>query len=58
VKRTIVVPLLVIVTLLVTCSTSGAMSLKAASKQYLSDVAPANAALKSFESESDLAALR
>jgi hypothetical protein len=51
VKRTIVVPLLAIATLLLTSSTSGAMSLKAAGKQYLMDVAPANAALKSFESE-------
>jgi hypothetical protein len=51
VKRTIVVPVLVIATLLLTSSTSGAMSLKAAGKQYLTDVAPADAALKSFESE-------
>ena len=50
-KRTIVVPLLVIATLLLTSLTSGAMSVKAAGKQYLSDVAPANAALRSFESE-------
>ncbi|MGC1237788.1 MAG: hypothetical protein WA860_03250 [Acidimicrobiales bacterium] len=50
-KRTIVVPLLVIATLLLTSSMSSAMGLKSAGKQYLTDVAPANAALKSFESE-------
>jgi hypothetical protein len=51
VKRAIVVPLLMIATLLLTPSTSDAMSLKAASRQYLLDVAPANAALKSFDAE-------
>ncbi len=47
-KRVIVVPVLVIATLILTSSTSGAISNKAAGKQYLKDVASANAALKTI----------
>jgi hypothetical protein len=49
VKRVIVVPVLVIATLILTSSTSGAISNKAAGN--LKDVASANAALKTFGSE-------
>jgi hypothetical protein len=51
VKRVIVVPVLVIAALILTSSTSGAISNKAAGKQYLKDVASANAALETFGSE-------
>jgi hypothetical protein len=53
VKRQGVVPVLVIATLLLTSSTSGAISVKTAAKQYQEDVASANAALKTFDSEID-----
>jgi hypothetical protein len=46
-----VVPAAVIATLLLVPSTSGAMSIKAAGEQYLKDVAPAEAALKTFYAE-------
>jgi hypothetical protein len=51
VKRTIAVPVLAIAALLLTSSTSGAISVKAAGTQYLKDVASANAALRTFDSE-------
>jgi hypothetical protein len=51
VKRVIVVPVLVIAALILTSSASGAISNKAAGKQYLKDVASANAALETFGSE-------
>jgi DNA-binding protein len=51
VKRKNVVPVLVIATLFLTSSTAGAISIKAAGKQYMKDVASANAALKTFDSE-------
>jgi hypothetical protein len=51
VKRAIVVPVLVIAALILTSSASGAISNKAAGKQYLKDVASANAALETFGSE-------
>lgn len=52
-KRSIVVSVLVVATLLLSSSTSSAISIKTAGKQYLRDVAPANAALKSFDSETN-----
>lgn len=52
-KRKIVVPVLVIATLFLTSSTAGAISNEAAGKQYMRDVATANAALKTFDSEID-----
>jgi hypothetical protein len=51
VKRTFVVPVLVIASLVLTSSTSDAMSVKAAGRQYTTDVASANAALKTFDSQ-------
>jgi hypothetical protein len=51
VKRAIVVPVLIIAALILTSSASGAISNKAAGKQYLKDVASANAALETFGSE-------
>jgi hypothetical protein len=42
---------LVIATLLLTSSTAGAISIRAAGQQYLKDVASANAELKTFDSE-------
>jgi hypothetical protein len=51
VKRTTVVPVVVIATLLLAPSTSGAISVKAAGQQYLKDVASANTALTTFDSE-------
>jgi hypothetical protein len=53
VKRAIVVPVLVIAALVLTSSTSGAISNEEAGKQYLKDVASANAALETFGSEID-----
>jgi hypothetical protein len=50
-KRASVVLVLACATLSVVSSTSGAISLKAAGRQYLKDVAPANAALESFKAE-------
>ena len=50
-KRKIVVPVLVIATLFLTSSTAGAINIKAAGKQYVKDVASANAVLKAFDSE-------
>jgi hypothetical protein len=51
VKRKNVVPVLVIATLLLASSTAGAISVKSAAKQYLEDIASANAALRTFDSE-------
>jgi hypothetical protein len=51
VKRNSVLPLLVIATLLLASSTAGAISTKAAGQQYLKDVASADAALKTFNSQ-------
>jgi hypothetical protein len=53
VKRAIVVPVLVIASLVVSSSTVSAIGVKAAGEQYLRDVATANAALKTFDSEID-----
>lgn len=50
-KRKIVVSAMFIATLFLTSSTAGAISNKAAGKQYMRDVATANAALKTFDSE-------
>jgi hypothetical protein len=52
VKRAVVAPLTIIVALLL-ASPSGAISIKAAGRQYLEDVAPANAALHSFNTAID-----
>ncbi len=46
-----VVPLVVVATLLLTSPTAGAISTKAAGRQYVQDVASANAALRTFDSE-------
>jgi hypothetical protein len=46
-----VVPLIVVATLLFTSPTAGAISTKAAGRQYVQDVASANAALRTFDSE-------
>ena len=46
-----VVPLVVVATLLLTSPTAGAISTKAAGRQYVEDVASANAALRTFDSE-------
>jgi hypothetical protein len=51
VKRRNVVPVTVITALLLTSSTAGAISIKAAGEQYVKDVASANAELKTFDSE-------
>jgi hypothetical protein len=51
VKRRIVVTSLSVSVLLLTSSVAGAISIKAAGKQYAADVASANAALKTFDSE-------
>jgi hypothetical protein len=51
VKRISVVPALVVATLFLTSSTAGAISVKAAAEQYAKDVASANAALETFDSE-------
>jgi hypothetical protein len=51
VKRTIVVPILVVITLLLASSTASAISTRAAGEQYLKDVASADTALKTFDSE-------
>ncbi|MGC2485638.1 MAG: hypothetical protein WA359_05300 [Acidimicrobiales bacterium] len=50
-KRTPVVAVLAIAALLLASSTAGAISIRAAGKQYLRDVASADAALKAFDSE-------
>jgi hypothetical protein len=50
VKRTFVVPAL-IATLLLSSSAAGAIGTKAAGEQYLKDVATANTALRTFDSE-------
>ncbi|MGA2968505.1 MAG: hypothetical protein ABSE75_01720 [Acidimicrobiales bacterium] len=50
-KRISVVPVLFIATLFLTSSTAGAISTKAAAKQYMRDVATVNVALKTFDSE-------
>jgi hypothetical protein len=51
VKRAIVVPALTTAALLLSSSTVGAIGVKAAGEQYLKDVATANTALKTFDSE-------
>jgi hypothetical protein len=51
VKRTRVGPALVIAAMLVASSSAGAISARAAGKQYLQDVASADAALKTFDSD-------
>jgi hypothetical protein len=51
VKRATAVPGLVIAAILVASSTAGAINTRAAGQQYLKDVAPADAALKTFDSE-------
>jgi hypothetical protein len=51
VNRTFVVPALVITILLPSSSTAGAIGIKAAGEQYLKDVATANFALNTFDSE-------
>lgn len=50
-ERRNAVPVLVIATVLLASSTAGGISVKAAGKQYLKDVASANAVLKTFNSE-------
>jgi hypothetical protein len=51
VKQRNVVPVLIVATLLLTSPTAGAISTKAAGRQYVDDVASANAALRTFDSE-------
>jgi hypothetical protein len=51
VKRTIVAAVVVSATLLLPASTVGAIGVKAAGRQYVKDVASANAALKTFNSQ-------
>jgi hypothetical protein len=51
VKRTSVIPVLIIGALVLATSNAGAISMRAAGKQYLSDVASADVALKTFDSE-------
>jgi hypothetical protein len=51
VSRRVVLPGLIVATLLLASSTSGAISLRAAGRQYARDVASANAALRTFDSE-------
>ena len=50
-KRRIVAASLSVSALLLTSSAAGAISVKAAGKQYVADVASANEALKAFDSE-------
>jgi hypothetical protein len=52
-KRAVLISLLAVTALLLTSSASEAISVKAAGKQYLEDVAPANAVLRSFNAEID-----
>jgi hypothetical protein len=51
VMRVRIVPGLVVATILLASSTAGAISVKAAGQQYVKDVASANAALRTFDSE-------
>jgi hypothetical protein len=51
VKRRNAVPVVVVATLLLTSLTAGAIGVKAAGRQYAEDVASANVALKTFNSE-------
>jgi hypothetical protein len=51
VKRRVIVPVIFIVGLLLASSTAGAITTKAAGEQYLKDVASANAALRTFDTE-------
>lgn len=50
-KRRHVLPFVVIATLLLSSATAGAISTRAAGKQYAKDVASANAALKTFDAQ-------
>ena len=50
-KRTLAGVVLVVATLLVASSSAGSIGIRAASKQYLNDVASADAALKTFDSQ-------
>ncbi len=49
--RRVLVPVLIVATLFAPSSIAGAITTRAASAQYVNDVAPANAALTSFTTE-------